>query len=91
MDDKTIKIKAQLPPQNQIDKLRISCLFVSLSVERIEQALIVLVLMNMCMMKNTFDYRKLTTNHIEALNTNCLFYCISLVFCWYCNKTNESF
>jgi hypothetical protein len=33
MDDRTIKIKAQLPPQNQIDELHISCLSVSFSVE----------------------------------------------------------
>jgi hypothetical protein len=56
MDDKAIKINTQLPPQNQIDELHISCLFVSSSVERFEQALIVLVLMNMCMI-NIFDNR----------------------------------
>jgi hypothetical protein len=38
MDDKAIKINTQLPPQNQIDELHISCLFVSSSVERFEQA-----------------------------------------------------
>jgi hypothetical protein len=56
MDDKAIKINTQLPPQNQIDELHISCLLVFSSFERFEQALIVLVLMKLCMI-NTFDNR----------------------------------